>query len=97
MVRSFPVSSLFKTKSFKVHDYPHTAEVDKTLQVALTLVRLTLHCNLKKTCDFAMCLLPFYGLEQGWATYGPWAKCGPPRHFTRPETFFLFSMIDMQQ
>ena len=33
VIRSFPVSSLFKTKSFKVHDYPHISDIDKNLQV----------------------------------------------------------------
>ena len=27
-------------------------------------------------------------VNQGSATYGPRAECGPPRHFTRPVTFY---------
>ena len=54
-----------------------------------------------KTCDATIKYIP---LEQGSATYGPRAGCGPPRHFTRPPTFhchtvrdFFFLMIDMLQ
>ena len=36
-------------------------------------------------------------IDQGSATDGPRAECGPTRHFTLPATFFRFSMIDIQQ
>ena len=34
VIRSFPVSSLFKTKLFSVHDMPHVTGIDPNLQVS---------------------------------------------------------------
>lgn len=33
VIRSFPVSSLFKDKPFKVADFPHISSMEKSLQV----------------------------------------------------------------
>ena len=32
------------------------------------------------------------GLDQGWATYGPRAACGPREHFVRPASTFATSV-----
>ena len=34
----------------------------------------------------------FYILNQGWATYGPRAACGPREHFVRPANTFETSV-----
>ena len=36
-----------------------------------------------------------YGVLQGSATYGPRAKSGPPRHFTRPATIYCHPAGDL--
>ena len=35
VIRSFPVSSLFKVKILHVHDIPRVSEIKKTLQVSM--------------------------------------------------------------
>jgi len=38
VIRSFPVSSLFKVKSINTHDFPQIVEISKNLQVIFSIV-----------------------------------------------------------
>ena len=51
--------------------------------------------NILKTMFFCLMAFNVCILTQGSATYGPRAGCGPPRHFTRPATFYCHPARDL--